>query len=82
MTCHKSNDLIKAENKQINRVDIYKNLDCRANLFLTFENLMDALAFPPLIFREAPYRGPSVREKERPGVEVVDRLASSSLSTV
>ena len=29
-----------------------------------------SVAFSPLIFREAPYRGPSVREKERPGVEV------------
>ena len=37
------------------------NLDSRANF---------SVAFPPLIFREAPYRGPSVREKERPGVEV------------
>ena len=36
---------------------------------------MDALknvAFPPLVSREAPYRGPFVREKERPGVEVED----------
>ena len=65
------------------------NLDSRANFFLAFENLMDALktltnpnlplfpvigpfsvAYPPLIFRQAPYRGPSVREKERPGVEI------------
>ena len=30
-----------------------------------------SVAFSPLIFREAPYRGPSVREEERPGVEVV-----------
>ena len=37
------------------------NLDSRANFFLAFENLMDALK---------PDRGPSVREKERPGVEV------------
>ena len=39
----------------------FLNLDSRANFFSLSKIL---------IFREAPYRGPSVREKERPGVEV------------
>ena len=54
-------------------IEIFLNLDSRANFFLALENLIGpfiSVAFPPLIFREAPYRGPSVREKERLGVEV------------
>ena len=54
----------------------------RENFFLAFENgkflFLRILvipgffnvAFSPLVFREASYRRPSVRDQERPGVEV------------
>ena len=44
------------------------NLGSRANFFL--ENLNALVAFPSLVFREAPYCGPSVQEKERSGVGI------------
>ena len=47
------------------------NLDSRANFFLAFENLMDARRFSAPHFPRSPvYRGPSMREKNRPEVEV------------
>ena len=43
----------------------FTDLGPRANIFLAFRK------FNGRPHREAPYRGPSVREKERPGVEFV-----------
>ena len=40
----------------------------RANCYLTFENYVTI--FPTFVSRVAPYPEPSVRENERPGVEV------------
>ena len=46
---------------QTEKANTQQNLGPRASFFL---------AFPPLVFRVAPYRGPSVRKKGRPGIEV------------
>ena len=54
-------------------VNFNYNFFARWRKFFTDPNLVIGpfnVAFLPLISREAPYHGPSVREKEHPGVEV------------
>ena len=48
-----------------------KSLDSNYSFFVFRQSVPLTSLFRPLVFREALYRGPFVREKERPGVEVV-----------